>query len=81
MMEGNEASIMTSLEVGMVLSIILRVSMNMLGLWPTTFISYIEPSINEEILLTHICVKWNIDNSLPRLQKLDAIINTVSEAL
>ena len=81
LMEGNEASIMTSLEVGMVLSIILRVSMNILGLWPSTFIGYIEPSLNEEILLTHICVKWNIDNSLPRLQKLDAIIKTVSEAL
>ena len=81
LMEGNEASIMTSLEVGMVLSIILRVLMNILGFWPSTFIGYIEPSLNEEILLTHICVKWNIDNSLPRLQKLDAIIKTVSEAL
>ena len=81
MMEGNEASIMTSLEVGMVLSLMLRVAMNMLGLWPSNFINYIEPSLNEEILLTHICVKWNIDNTLPRLQKLDAIIKTVTEAL
>ena len=81
MMQGNEASIMTSLEIGMVVTIIFKVSMNMLGFWPTTFLGYIEPSLNEEILLTHICAKWNIDNNLPKLEKLDTILRTLTEAL
>ena len=81
MLQGNEASIMTSFEIGMVFTIVIKVMMNIVGMWPTTFHGYIEPSFNEEILLTHICMKWRIDNNLPKLEKLDAILKTLTEAL
>lgn len=81
LMLGSEASIMTSFEIGMILTIMIKVIMNVLGLWPTVFLDYVEASLNEEILLAHICAKWNIDNNLPKLQKLSTIVNTLSEAL
>ena len=66
MQQGNEVYIITSFEIGMMFTIIIKVVMNIFSMWPSTFHSYIEPSLNEEILLTHLCAKWRIDNNLPK---------------
>ena len=79
--QGNEASTMTSFEAGMMFTIIIKVLMNIIGMWPTTYNIYIEPSLNEEILLTHLCAKWRIDNNLPKLEKLTKILDTLTQAL
>jgi len=78
---GSEASIMTSFEIGMMLTIMIKVTMNILGFWPSRYLDYVEASLNEEILLAHICAKWNIDNKLPKLEKLSTIVTTLSGAL
>ena len=79
--QGNEASIMTSFEAGMMFTIIIKVVMSLLGMWSLGFNGYIEPSLNEEILLTHLCAKWRININLPKLEKLAKILDTLTEAL
>ena len=81
MQHGNEASIMTSFEVGMMFTIIIKVVMSAFGMWYVSFNGYIEPSLNEEILLTHLCVKWQINTNLPKLEKLSKILETLTDAL
>lgn len=81
MFQGSEASIMTSFEVGMMFTITIRVFMTVFGMWNLSFNGYIEPSLKEELLLTHLCVKWSIDTKLPKLEKLSMILDTLTEAL
>ena len=72
---------MTSFEVGMMFTIIIKVVMSAFGMWYISFNGYIEPSLNEEILLTHLCVKWQINTNLPKLEKLSKILETLTDAL
>ena len=72
---------MTSFEVGMMFTITIRVLMTMFGMWNLSFNGYIEPSLKEELLLTHLCVKWQINTNLPKLEKLSMIFDTLTEAL
>ena len=72
---------MTSFEVGMMFTITIRVLITMFGMWNLSFNGYIEPSIKEELLLTHLCVKWQINTNLPKLEKLSMIFDTLTEAL
>ena len=58
MNQGSEASVMTSFEVGMMFTIVIKILMTVFGMWNLSFNGYIEPSLKEELLLTHLCVKW-----------------------
>ena len=81
MQQGSEIFIITSFEVGMMFTIIIKVVMNAFGMWPSTYNHYVEPSFNEEILLAHLCMKWKLDGNLPRLEKLTMIVDTLTSAL
>ena len=50
-------------------------------LWPEKFHCYIEPSMQEEILISYVCSKWGINSNLTKLDKLNAILEKLTKAL
>ena len=77
LLQGNEASIMTSLEMGMIFTLIIKMFISIFNLWPSRFTEYIEPSLNEQILISHLCMKWQINHKLPELDRLAKILETL----
>ena len=74
--------LMTSIELGMGFAIGFLVLMIACGLWPLrpqTFMAESFPT--EEFLLNHLCLKWDIETELPKLEKLSRIKQTLEGAL
>ena len=78
----SQACLMTSIEVGMGFAIMFMVIMIVTNLWPLNpqaFHTEVFPT--EEFLLNHLCLKWDIDIELPKLEKLSRIKQTLEDAL
>lgn len=75
--------LMTSVELGMGFAIIFLFMMIGCDMWHPKHLSMLirEGFPTEDFLITHLCLKWDIDNELPKLEKLTRIKQTLQDAL
>lgn len=68
--------------MGLGFGVVFFVIMIIANLWPIRLFSCIvEPSSQEDILLNHLCSKWEINTDQPKIEKMSAIIIKLKEVL
>ena len=78
---GNEDAIINSSILSLIFAILMTILVSVTELWPEKFHCYIEPSMQEEILISYVCSKWGINSNLTKLDKLNAILEKLTKAL
>lgn len=71
--EASQQQILSSMEVGIIITIFCKIATDLLGLWPLELLSIEEETLDEQIILQSLCSKCGIDNKLPKLERLDKI--------
>ena len=61
LLQSSEAVIITSIELGMGFSILFLIIMIAANVWPIRLSTCFDQLPEEELLLNHLCLKWNID--------------------
>ena len=73
---------MMSIELGMGFSIMFLFIMILTNLWPIRLLAFLSDAFpTEEFLLNHLCLKWDVDTELPKLEKLSRLKQALEEAL
>ena len=82
----SQTIIITSVELGMGFSIVFLIMMILLGLWPIRLSTYFDSLPEEELLLNYLCIKWEVNTRLDKLEKmtqikhkLDVVLNAKTE--
>ena len=73
LMQSSQTVIITSIELGMGFAIVFLVLMIGINFWPIRLTTCFDSLPEEEILLNHLCMKWDIDTELPKLEKMTQI--------
>ena len=70
-MQYSQTLLMTSVELGMGFAIIFLVMMVATGMWPIRLQAcFVDSFPTEEFLLNHLCLKWEINTELDKLEKM-----------
>jgi len=51
------------------------------NIWPIRLSTCFDSLPEEELLLNHLCVKWNISTKLPKLEKMSRIKQKLDDVL
>ena len=54
-------------------SIVFLILMVGTGLWPIRLTTCLDSFPEEELLLSHLCIKWKVDCDLPKLEKMNLV--------
>ena len=54
-------------------SIVFLILMVGTGLWPIRLTTCFDSFPEEELLLSHLCIKWKVDTDLPKLEKMTLV--------
>lgn len=73
LMQSSQTVIITSIELGMGFAIVFLILMIGINFWPIRLTTCFDSLPEEEILLNHLCMKWDIDTELPKLEKMTQI--------
>lgn len=81
-MQYSQTLLMTSLELGMGFAIIFLVLMVATGMWPIRLQAcFVDQFPTEEFLLNHLCIKWEINTELDKLEKMAQIKTKLEDVL
>jgi len=64
---------LNGMEIGIIYTILCKVVMNFLGLWPFDVSLTEEDSLEEQVILNSLCKKCDIPDNLPKIDKLELI--------
>ena len=67
---GSQTVILTSIELGMGFAVVFLLLMVAGNMWPIRMSSCLDSLPEEDLLLTHLCMKWNIDTNISKLEKM-----------
>ena len=73
LMQSTQTVIIASIELGMGFSIVFLILMVGTGLWPIRLTTCFDSFPEEELLLSHLCIKWKVDTDLPKLEKMTLV--------
>ena len=82
LMQNSQTMTTISMQMGMGFGVVFFAIMIITNLWPIRLMSCIvEPSSQEDILLNHLCSKWDINTDQPKIEKMTAIIDKLQTVL
>jgi len=71
LMQYSSTVVITSMELGMGFAVVCHVLMVISGMWPIRLAAcLVDQFPEEEILLNHLCLKWDIDTNMNKLLKM-----------
>lgn len=81
LLQSSETVIITSIELGMGSAILFLIIMIAANVWPIRLSTCFDSLPEEELLLNHLCVKWNISTKLTKLDKMTKIKQKLDDVL
>mmetsp|Transcript_10754 Transcript_10754/g.13451 ORF Transcript_10754/g.13451 Transcript_10754/m.13451 type:complete len:283 (+) Transcript_10754:151-999(+) len=78
----SQTFLVTSIELGMGFAILFLVLMVSINMWPIRLQAcFVDAFPTEEFLLNHLCLKWDIDTEVSKLEKMTRIKYKLEEVL